>query len=260
MSVVSKGHWPFASADSTNVARNFKSAKRDPVEMARAIDAKQPRIRAMEGYQNRKSDPDAIEDFPTPPWATRAFLAHIMPDGPAPDLTCWEPAANRGHMVRPLQEYFGTVIGSDIADYGAGFPVIDFLSGPTPRDFGMPVDWIITNPPFNKAEEFVLRALDIAEDGVAIFQRQSFMEGKGRYERIFRPFPPTIIAPYVERVTCLQGRIDRATGSQMPYAWFVWTKQATYDSPWAWPPAGSDTKVKWIPPCRKKFEKESDYE
>lgn len=45
MSAASKGHWPFASADSTNVARNFKNkgSEKCPEEMARKIDAKQPK-------------------------------------------------------------------------------------------------------------------------------------------------------------------------------------------------------------------------
>lgn len=45
MSAASKGHWPFASADSTNVARSFKKKGREkcPEEMARKIDARQPK-------------------------------------------------------------------------------------------------------------------------------------------------------------------------------------------------------------------------
>lgn len=45
MSSASKGYWPFASADSTNVARNFKNRGRErcPESMARGIDARQPK-------------------------------------------------------------------------------------------------------------------------------------------------------------------------------------------------------------------------
>jgi len=39
------GRWPFASVDSANVARNYKTARRDPVAMAREIDAVQCPIR-----------------------------------------------------------------------------------------------------------------------------------------------------------------------------------------------------------------------
>ena len=47
-------------------------------------------------------------------------------------MTCREPAANRGHMVRPLAEHFAHVSASDIHDYGAGYEVQDYLFGPPP--------------------------------------------------------------------------------------------------------------------------------
>jgi hypothetical protein len=208
------------------------------------------------GYQNRRLGKGGAEDFPTPPWATRAFLAHLMPDDLS-ELTVWEPAANRGYMSRPLAEHFGAVIATDKFDYGAGFPLIDFLDGPSPTDYGMAVDWIITNPPFNAAEDFVRRALNIAEDGVAIFARASWLEGKRRYDTLFRPCPPTWFCPYVERVPIVQGRVDPGAASQMPYAWFVWQKSVTDRD---WPSVGKPTLTKWIPPSRKDFEKEGDYD
>ena len=44
LSVASKGRWPFASADSINIGRNFKDRKRCPESMANEIDAIQPRV------------------------------------------------------------------------------------------------------------------------------------------------------------------------------------------------------------------------
>lgn len=44
MSAASKGDWPFASADSTNVSRNYKSYGWDCVEKATEIDASNPPI------------------------------------------------------------------------------------------------------------------------------------------------------------------------------------------------------------------------
>ena len=79
----------------------------------------------------RRSEPhDSLDDFPTPPWATRALCEFLLLTASDPELllselTCREPAANRGHMVRPLREFFDEVRGSDVHDYGAGFPVND---------------------------------------------------------------------------------------------------------------------------------------
>lgn len=51
MSAASRGCWPFASADSTNVGRNFKNKGREqcPEGMARKVDAKQPIVNWGEG-------------------------------------------------------------------------------------------------------------------------------------------------------------------------------------------------------------------
>ena len=74
-------------------------------------------------------------------------------------------------MVRPLQEYFETVDSSDAYAYGFA-PLRDFLAHPFEANS---VDWVITNPPFRLAEEFVLRALNIARRGVAILARTVFL-------------------------------------------------------------------------------------
>lgn len=195
---------------------------------------------------NRAESSDSLDDFPTPLWATRALTHHVIPSATG---VVWEPAANRGYMVRALSEHFDTVIGSDFNDYGAGFPVIDFLDGPTPADYGQKVDWIITNPPFNKAEEFSLRALELADIGVAMFARNVWLESKGRYARLFKPHPPTLFAPFVERVKIVKGGLDQNGSTNQPYAWFVWDKEQTHQM----------TRVVWIPPCRNELEQEGDW-
>ena len=49
---------------------------------------------------------DSLDDFPTPPWAVRSFCEWLDVGSEA---TAWEPAANRGYMVKALREYFGKV-------------------------------------------------------------------------------------------------------------------------------------------------------
>lgn len=199
-------------------------------------------------WQTRTAPKDGPDDFPTQPWATRAFLHHVMASI-APDRVVWEPTANRGYMVRVLQEKFTNVIGSDAHDYGAGFPVIDFLDGPSPADYGQRVDWIITNPPFNKALDFALRALDVAEEGVALLLRTQWLEGAERYEKLFSKQPPSYVAQYVERVGFDHGVVTTKGNKTVPYCWFIWEK----GSDLKWP------RVRWVPPCRKDMEMEIDY-
>lgn len=188
---------------------------------------------------------DSPDDFPTPPWATRALLEHVLGDKQQrAKETCLEPACGAGHMARVLEEYFAEVQCSDAFAYGYG-AVRDFLSCPLEENS---VDWVITNPPFKFAEEFVLRALDVAQIGVAILARTVFLESVGRYGRIFKNRPPVKFAQFTERVPMVRGRLDMKASTATGYAWFVWCKESEM------PPS-----LVWIPPCRKTLERPTDY-
>jgi hypothetical protein len=174
---------------------------------------------------SRREPPDALDWFPTPPWATRALFRHVLPTlgGPAVIRSAWESACGEGHMAAVIEECVTEwVIASDIFDYGFGQAPHDFLHD---EPFGRP-EWIITNPPFNLACEFTLRALDLASEGVAMLARTTWIEGKGRYEKLFRDRPPTPYAPFVERVPMVKGRWDPAAATATSYARFVWCKAA----------------------------------
>ena len=54
--------------------------------------------------QRREPD-ESADDFSTPPWATRALIEHVIGREHAAERTCL-PACGRGHMTRPLSEYF----------------------------------------------------------------------------------------------------------------------------------------------------------
>ncbi len=193
----------------------------------------------------RRSEPhDSLDDFPTPPWATRALCEYLAPEGII-TKTVREPAANRGHMAGPLLEYFYDVEASDIHDYGAGFPVQDYLFGPLPEM----VDWTITNPPFRLAEQFIERALATSRNGVAVIVRSAFLEGVGRHERLFSKTPPTDILQFTERVVMHRGKLSAKGSTATAYCWLVWDKSQPQ----------SGTHFGWIPPCRKRLERPGDY-
>lgn len=187
---------------------------------------------------------DSPDDFPTPPWATRALCEHLLDAAELVGLTCLEPACGRGYMAKPLAEYFREVEAADAYHYGFA-PVRDFLS--YPYEAGSH-DWVITNPPFRLAEDFVLRALTVARRGVAILARTVFLESSGRYEAIFNRTPPSAFAQFVERVPMVRGRLDRKASTATGYAWLIWDKQHN-----------GAPLLKWVPPCRKNLEKTGDY-
>lgn len=188
----------------------------------------------------------SLDDFPTPPWATRALLEHVVPSKTQLDtMTCLEPACGRGHMSIALAEYFGEVISCDVFSYGFG-GVADFLKI---KNADESFDWVITNPPFKLGEEFIARALKITRHGVAILARTVFIESVGRYERLFKQNPPSIFAQFVERVPMVKGRIDKSASTATGYGWLVWEKNTSVG-----------TQLIWIPPCRKILERDGDYE
>lgn len=182
----------------------------------------------------------SLDYFPTPPWATRALVEHVLGGRSSrKDLVCWEPACGGGHMSEVLKEYFGEVVSTDIADYGYGESGVDFLD-PSSRNRD-PVQWIITNPPFNLAEQFAQQRL--YGENMALLVRTAWLESAGRYERLFSIDPPNVVAQFTERVTMVKGRLaGNGVSSATAYCWVVWF-------------AGCDnaglTELMWIPPCKK---------
>jgi hypothetical protein len=194
----------------------------------------------------RVENTESLDDFPTPPWGTRAFLNHYFGPDDASEQSVWEPACGRGHMAQVLSEFFGTVRASDVFDYGYG-EVQDFLTG---LSGVKSVDWVITNPPFRLAEDFFERGRQVARRGVALLTRTVFIESVGRFERIFSCNPPTTVLQYTERVPMVKGRVDRKASTATGYAWLVWK----FDQP------AAGTTLDWVPPSRRSVEKNSDYE
>jgi len=190
----------------------------------------------------RHEPADSLDDFPTPPWATRALSHFLLTNGliEIGDLVK-EPACNRGHMVRPLKEFF-VVAGSDIHDYGCGFQVQDYLTS-----IKILVPWTITNPPFRLAEAFYKTARERSMKGVAFFVRTAFLESVGRYNGIFANDRPSHILQFSERVVIHKGKLAPKGSTATAYCWVIWTGKPRY------------TLFHWIPPCRKDLEYPHDY-
>lgn len=188
---------------------------------------------------------DSPDDFPTPPWATRGLLEYVLDDKSAlKSMNCLEPACGAGHMSKVLKEYFRDVQSADAFYYGYG-QVREYLNYPYQASG---FDWVITNPPFRLAEDFVLKSLKLARIGVAILARTVFLESIGRYTGIFRDYPPTKFAQFTERVPMVRGRLDSKATTATGYAWLVWEKTST-----------GAPRLLWVPPCRRQLERRGDY-
>jgi len=192
--------------------------------------------------------------FCTPPWATRALVQRVLRErfgyfGHPDQQTVWEPACGLGHMAEALREYT-SVWATD--KYSSGYEDLktDFLLF---KKFDI-FDWIITNPPFlDKTEAFVLRALQLAQVGVAMFVRLQWLEGCGRYSRIFSKHPPTLIAFFAERVNLCKGRWDPDGTTATAYVWLVWVKGKAPMPPFWIPPGQRESLT--MPDDRERFTK-----
>ena len=143
----------------------------------------------------------ASDFYPTPPEVTVALLKFLR----LPTQThIWEPACGDGRMVKAMEAMGYTVTGTDIR---TGY---DFLSEPP-----MLCDWIITNPPFRLAADFIRRC---AEHGkpFALLLKTQFWNAAKRY-KLFWEITPTRILP-------LTWRPDFTGKGQamMDMAWCVW--------------------------------------
>lgn len=191
---------------------------------------------------------DGLDYYPTPPWGTRA-LCEIVLGGRATlgSLVCWEPACGQGDMARPLAEYFARVHASDIYAHGYGETgdYLDLTLG-SRWEPPEPVDWVITNPPFNAALDFARIALSEAREGVALLCRTSWLESGDRYP-LFRDHPCALICPFVERLPMVEGRLDRSASSATAYTWFVWRR------------GDERMRVQHIPPCKARFDRDEDW-
>lgn len=88
---------------------------------------------------------------------------------------------------------------------------------------------IITNPPFSLAQEFILKAKEVATDKIIMLLPLSYLHGKKRYDIVWKDkkFPLKKIYvftryPMLEETVRPDGK--HRTG-MMVYAWFVWEKE-----------------------------------
>ena len=150
--------------------------------------------------------------YPTPPDVTVALLDFLQLDS----TTIWEPACGDGAMSKVLSAAGHDVHSTDLRDdSGFGIGGTDFLQSQlvkTPH-------WIITNPPFNVAEDFIRKALSITPN-VAMLLKSQFWHARRR-EPLFRDHPPAWILPLTWRPAFLEA--ERGSSPLMDVIWVVWS-------------------------------------
>lgn len=162
------------------------------------------------GYARKERDL-----YETPKWVTEALLPHIMHRVDAP---IWEPAAASGKMADVLGR-IAPLFCSDIVVHGDdGTEECDFLqTTKATYDF----DFIVTNPPYELAQEFIEHALAMTKGNglVAMLLRTDYDHAKTR-QHLFSE------CPQFARKIVLTKRIkwfEDSTGQpSFNHAWFIW--------------------------------------
>lgn len=162
-----------------------------------------PALTSTATKENRR-----LHDFyPTPRSATEAVLPHIA----SWPKILWEPAAGNGAIVRVLEGAGYSVIASDRYDHSAGFSSgeeFDFTKAPMRRARS-----IVTNPPFERAREFILSAKRLQVENMALLLKADFFSA-AKHAELFALWRP-------RKILALNWRLD-FTGAGAPHTNCVW--------------------------------------
>lgn len=178
----------------------------------------------------RSADLNGPDYFPTPEWATRALIDNETFSGEV-----WECACGDGAMARVFEAAGYSVKSTDLYDRGFGKAGVDFTES------SQCFDNIVTNPPYNSAEAFVRKGVELANNKFALLLRLAFLEGANRANTIFSESPPSRVWVFSERITFYMAGADRKGSGTTAYAWFVWDKTAKHS-----------TELKWLKPGYKR--------
>lgn len=150
----------------------------------------------------------ALADFYATPEESFLPLLQYLPM----DSVFWEPALGDGRLVRLLRNSGRDAGGADLHPMKPGAEPVDFLRDPTQRDF------IITNPPFSLAKEFVTHAVNHSRETVLLL-RLNFLGSKKR-RTWWRDYKPNALFVLSDRPD-----FTGEGGDACDYAWFYWGRR-----------------------------------
>ena len=168
--------------------------------------------------RNSEYERQPADDYATPGWVTRALLAAY----PFP-RTIWEPAPGRGDMVQTLVAFGHNVIAGDG----------DFLKSQTTTARA-----IITNPPYNLADQFVRHAIELmrpVNGSVAMLLPLAWSTAKSRRD-IFADSPIFRQKLELTRRIRWANLEQKASGPSQNHAWYVWD----------WGPVNGTAEIGWL--------------
>lgn len=168
----------------------------------------------------------ASDFYQTPYSMTQQLLDVEYFDNTAPVL---EPACGDGAIIKVLHDNKFRLV--DSIDINRDLK-INFIKT---RNLGK-YNYIIKNPPFSLAKEFILKSKELYTDKIASLLPLSYLHGQERYRlRLFNELKHIHV---FTRYPMLTGELrddGKYETGMMVYAWYVWSKGYA-----------GDPKIKWI--------------
>jgi hypothetical protein len=152
--------------------------------------------------------------YETPAWCTRLLLDQL----PAPDVIL-DPCAGNGAVLRVAESRGFPTCGVEINEARAEVSQathVDFLLDDYEwRQFGP--FWVVTNPPYSLAFEFVQKCLSIGAIGVAMLLPINWLASRKRHALLSKHTPAIWVLP--QRPAFVNNKT-----AACDYAWFVWSE------------------------------------
>ena len=183
----------------------------------------QNKVIAVQGVGGGGTRERHRQDFyPTPKDVTFALMDFLKLDH---GLKIWEPACGERDMADAIEEYGYDVIATDI-EMGHDFLTADAVE----------CDWIITNPPFSIADEFIRKCKSMNKPFAMLLKSQYWHASKR--STLFAEATPSWVLPLTWRPDFLFKQQEKGR-PLMDVMWCVWI-----------PPYNSTTQ--YIPLLRKR--------
>lgn len=194
--------------------------------------------------------------YPTPFDVTVALVDFLQIDE---FDTIWEPAAGDGDMVLPLEAMGYDVFSTDIRqtrfiEQTRGGMAFNFLMNLGTKHTAKNPPWIISNPPFSLAAEFIERALSITPN-VAMLVRSQYWHAKSRV-KLFEDNKPSWILPLTWR-PAFEER-TRGKSPLMDVSWVVWQGRGRNQDP-SFTPLLRPTAKRMKPIAQYCIDKKAEY-
>jgi hypothetical protein len=194
-------------------------------------------LTSMQRMATRQASLPGRDLYTTEPKDIDRFIKAAKKDGLEILSPIWEPAAGHGDISKMLIQNGYKVYSTDIIAYHDKeifIEPLDFFLCRGAAYNGELCKTIITNPPFNSQEDFLVHALSMGID-VIFFVRLSFLSSIRRY-KIYEKYNPAYVYVYTGRAHCYKNGDVNKGQNMIDYCMIVWK-----------PPYKTETIMRWIP-------------